>query len=270
MKKERLYPVGAEVTSEGVSFRVFADRCWKVEVVHYKSFNEKEIYPLHAENNGYFSRTLPELAANSLYAFRLDEGEEFYADPASRYQPEGPLGPSQVIDPDSFKWENFNWKGADFKQKVIYEMHIGTFTQEGFFKSAAQKLSELADLGVNILEVMPLNEFPGKFGWGYDGVNLFAPYHVYGTPDDLKHFIQEAHRLNIAVILDVVYNHFGPQGNFLDCFSKDYFLKKDTEWGRAINFDKEEIRDFFLANVRYWIEEFHFDGLRLDATQSIF
>lgn len=267
MKAQRQYPIGAEILNEGVSFRVYASTCTKVEVVHIEG---GQTFELLGEGNGYFSGVFPAFKANDLYAFRLNDKEQNLADPASRYQPQGPLGPSQIIDSEMFNWSDSSWKGGGDQQKILYELHVGTFTPEGTFAAAATQLKELADLGITVIEVMPINEFPGEFGWGYDGVNLFAPYHLYGRPEDVKSFIQEAHRLNVAVILDVVYNHFGPEGNFINQFSEEYFLDEDTEWGRAINFDKTEVREFFLSNVRYWIEEMHFDGLRLDATQSIF
>src|SRR5262249_52085879 len=150
---------------------------------------------------------------------------------------------------------------------IAYEMHIGTFTQEGTFEAATRELPELADLGITLIEMLPVNEFPGHFGWGYDGVNLFAPTHLYGPPKSLKAFIDQAHSLGIGVILDVVYNHLGPEGNQMISFAKDYLSDKfSTDWGQAINFDSPQSREFFLTNAMYWIQEYHFDGLRIDAT----
>lgn len=263
----RKFPIGAEVTDEGVNFRVYAPLCKSVDVV---SEDGAQKYPLKAERKGYFSATIPQLTSNSLYRFSLDNSQEHYPDPASRFQPDGPFGPSQVVNPKDYHWTDQNWKGRSIKGQVIYEMHIGTFTQEGTYLAAQEQLKELADLGITIIELMPLNEFPGKFNWGYDGVNLFSPAHVYGTPDDLRSFIDTAHSLSLCVILDVVYNHFGPEGNFIDKFATDYFLEKDTDWGKAIDFDHHAAREFFLTNAQYWIDEFHFDGLRVDATQNIY
>ena len=167
-----------------------------------------------------------------------------------------------------------SWRGVPETEHIIYELHVGTFTAAGTWRAAAAELPELARLGVTTVEMLPIADFPGRFGWGYDGVNLFAPTRLYGEPDNLKFFINEAHRLGLAVLLDVVYNHFGPDGNYLTKFSAHYFSEKyKNEWGEAPNFDdanSQPVRDFVLANVAYWIAEFHFDGLRLDATQNIY
>jgi maltooligosyltrehalose trehalohydrolase len=179
-----------------------------------------------------------------------------------------------IIDASRFEWRDSHWNGARLDNQVIYEMHIGTFTLEGTWQAASRQLTELKKLGVTVLEVMPVNDFCGSFGWGYDGVNFFAPTRLYGAPDDLRAFVDEAHRAGLAVILDVVYNHAGPAGNFLKDFSQDYFTDRyENEWGEAINFDgpnSAPVREFFLSNARYWISEFHLDGLRLDATQALF
>ena len=178
-----------------------------------------------------------------------------------------------VVDPAAFAWTDDSWTGVSIKGQVIYELHIGTFTPAGTFRAAIEKLPLLAELGVTVLEIMPVADFAGRFGWGYDGVNEFAPSRLYGTPDDFRAFVDAAHGLGLAVILDVVYNHLGPDGNYLTKFASSYFSKKPTEWGEAINFDGEQsgpVREFFVTNARYWIEEFHLDGLRLDATQQIF
>jgi maltooligosyltrehalose trehalohydrolase len=179
-----------------------------------------------------------------------------------------------VIDPGTFTWTDRGWRGVSIPGQVIYEMHFGTFTPEGSYRAAAEHLPYLRDLGVTALEVMPVSEFPGDFGWGYDGVDVYAPSHLYGHPDELRAFVNRAHELGLAVILDVVYNHLGPDGNYLTQFSESYFSNKHvTEWGDALNFDGENarpVREFFVHNAAYWIDEFHFDGLRLDATQVIF
>lgn len=265
----RELPIGAELVRGGVHFRVWAPRCKKVEVF----LDNGSSFPLNAEKNGYFSGTVKNVKQGALYQFRLDNGEQLFPDPASRFQPQGPHGPSQVMDPKSFKWFDSRWKGIIDKAKVVlYELHVGTFTQEGTWLSALEKLPHLKDLGINVIEMMPINEWPGRFNWGYDGVNLYAPTHNYGHPDDLKAFINEAHKWGIGVILDVVYNHFGPDGNFLTQFSDLYFKRENNEWGAHINFDEEgseEVRAFFIENAGYWIDEFHFDGLRLDACHSI-
>jgi maltooligosyltrehalose trehalohydrolase len=268
----RRLPIGAECLRDGgVHFRVWAPRAKRVTVV--LGAGGDEDVALAAETSGYFSGFVPEAAESTLYRFRLDEGGP-YPDPASRFQPEGPFGPSRVVDPATFRWTDAGWTGAPLREQVIYELHVGTFMAEGTWEGARKRLGDLADLGVTCIEMMPVAEFPGRFGWGYDGVNLFAPTHLYGEPDDLRRFVDEAHGHGLAVILDVVYNHFGPDGNYLREFSPDYFTDRHrTDWGEAINFDgpgSGPVREFFLANARAWIDEFHMDGLRLDATQSMF
>lgn len=262
-------PLGAEIVKEGVHFRVWAPKCKKVEVF----LDNGSLYPLMPEKEGFFSGIVKEAKGGTLYQFKLDDGNLF-PDPASRCQPLGPHGPSKVMDPNKFRWSDSDWEGIVEKDKVIlYELHIGTFTPEGTWLAAIEKLHHLKELGINVIEMMPVAEWPGRFNWGYDGVNLFAPTNNYGHPDDLKSFIDEAHKLEIGVILDVVYNHFGPDGNYLSQFSDFYFKKDHTEWGQAINFDEEgsgPVREFFIQNAGYWIEEFHFDGLRLDACHSIY
>ena len=269
--RRRRLPVGAEIIpGEGVHFRVWAPARNKVEVVI--NGDSALSVELVAEGDGYFSGLLTDATAGALYKYRLDGGDVF-PDPASRFQPQGPHGPSQVIDPSSFKWSDHAWKGPQIPGHIIYELHFGTFTFEGTYQAAISKLQHLRDTGISVVELLPLAEFPGRFGWGYDGVDLFAPTHLYGAPDELRTFVNAAHKLGLAVILDVVYNHFGPDGNYLREYSPDYFTEKATEWGEAINFDGPNslpVREFFLANVECWIREFHIDGLRLDATQSIF
>ena len=272
-KLARRLPVGAEaLPGGGVHFRVWAPRGRRVEVV-FEGPRAPEPLGLEEEEGGYFSGLAEGLTEGALYRFRLDGGGHLYPDPASRFQPEGPHGPSRVVDPARFRWTDDGWRGASLKGQVVYEMHVGAFTREGTLAAAAARLKGLAGLGVTCVELMPVAEFPGRFGWGYDGVCLFAPTRLYGEPDDLRRFVDEAHRHNVAVILDVVYNHLGPDGNYLAQFSEHYFTERHkTEWGDGINFDGRHsgpVREFFLSNARYWVEEFHFDGLRLDATQSI-
>ena len=275
----RRLPIGAEVRpGVGVDFRVWAPRHRTVAV----AFNDgpTEVLPLAPEGNGYFSGSARDVGAGTRYRFRLGDGQRagdcvFAPDPASRFQPEGPHGPSLVVDPLAYRWTDGSWRGpASLDAQVIYELHIGTFTPWGTWTAAAEELTYLADLGITALEVMPVAEFPGAFGWSYDGVDLFAPFHGYGTPDDFRRFVDRAHGLGLAVLLDVVYNHLGPDGDYLHTFSDDYFSKRHaTEWGEALNFDGENagpVREFILANAAYWVDEFHLDGLRVDATQSIF
>jgi maltooligosyltrehalose trehalohydrolase len=269
----RRMPVGAEVRPDGVHFRVWAPKRRRVEVVLEESAGSSRRVALTPEGNGYFSGAAAGAATATHYRFALDGGNELYADPASRFQPQGPYGPSQVVDPDRFAWSDSHWRGADWRDRVVYELHVGTFTEEGTWRAAARELPALSDLGINLIEVLPVADFVGRFGWGYDGVNLFAPTRLYGLPDDFRHFVNEAHLLGIGVILDVVYNHFGPDGNFLAQFSDSYASSRhQTEWGPAVNFDgegSEGVRELFIANAGYWVSEFHLDGLRLDATQDI-
>jgi maltooligosyltrehalose trehalohydrolase len=273
-KLRRRLPAGAEVLpGGGVHFRVWASRRKRVEVV-VESGGGRSLTELEAEDGGYFSGVVDEARDGTLYRFRLDGDDYLYPDPASRFQPEGPHGPSRVVDPSKFRWTDGAWKGAALKGQIIYELHVGTFTRRGTWEAAARELKELAGVGVTCIELMPVAEFPGRFGWGYDGVGLFAPTRLYGEPDDLRRFVDEAHAAGIAVILDVVYNHLGPDGNYLPQFSADYFTDRfETDWGDPINFDgpgSGPVREFILANARYWVEEFHMDGLRLDATQNIY
>ena len=270
----RRLPIGAECVGErGVDFRVWAPKRSRVDVVLESGPGAGTTHLCSPERDGYFRQRVREARAGTHYRFRLDEGRELYSDPASRFQPSGPHGPSEVVDPSTFAWSDGAWPGVGATGDVVYEMHMGTFTREGTWAAAMAELPELAKLGVTILEVMPVADFPGRFGWGYDGVNLFAPTRLYGTPDDLRRFVARAHELRVGVILDVVYNHFGPNGNYLPQFSDHYFdERRRTDWGPAINYDGEgsaAVREFVVANARYWIEEFHLDGLRLDATQDI-
>ncbi|HMB07977.1 MAG TPA: malto-oligosyltrehalose trehalohydrolase [Isosphaeraceae bacterium] len=272
-------PIGAEVWPEGgVRFRVWAPKRQCVEVILEggpggQTHDGPPALALEAEGDGYFSGLIAEAGVGTRYRYRLDRGESF-PDPASRSQPEGPHGPSQVVDPGAFAWTDAGWRGLRLEGQVLYEMHIGTFTKEGTWEAAARELPALKQLGITCVEVMPVAEFPGRFGWGYDGVDLYAPYHLYGTPDDFRRFVDTAHGIGLGVILDVVYNHIGPDGAYHKQFSDHYYnnARPKTEWGDALNFDGEDrgpVREFFVANAGYWIDEFHLDGLRLDATHAI-
>ncbi|MBI3407064.1 MAG: malto-oligosyltrehalose trehalohydrolase [Planctomycetes bacterium] len=271
MNRARRLPIGAEALSDNEThFRVWAPGHRRIEVVLESSASAP--VPLQPDGHGYFAGRVP-VGQGTLYRFRIDGKPERFPDPASRFQPDGPHGPSQVIDPKPFPWTDANWPGCGIEGQIIYELHVGTFTREGTWQATARELPELARLGVTVLEVMPVADFPGRFGWGYDGVNLFAPTRLYGSPDDFRRFVDQAHAAGLGVILDVVYNHFGPDGNYLRAFSAAYFNElHKNEWGEAINFDGPDsgpVREFFVANSGYWIDEFHLDGLRLDATQQI-
>jgi maltooligosyltrehalose trehalohydrolase len=269
--------VGAEAQpAGGVDFRVWAPRRRRVEVVFEAGPGAPAQVPpaaaLEPEPGGYFSGLVEAAAPGSLYRFRLD-GEGPFPDPASRFQPEGPHGPSRVVDPGAFRWSDSGWRGPAREGQAIYELHVGTLTRHGTWAAAMAELPRLQDLGITMLEVMPLAEFSGRFGWGYDGVDLFAPTRLYGEPDDARRFVDRAHALGLAVILDVVYNHLGPDGNYLKQFAESYFTDRQrTAWGEAINFDGAgagPVRELFLENAGYWIDEYHLDGLRLDATQDV-
>jgi maltooligosyltrehalose trehalohydrolase len=274
---QRRYPIGAELIGlDQAHFRVWAPKAQRVDLVLEASAAKtpkQTFHALEAEKGGYFSGSA-NTGAGARYWFRVNNN--FYPDPASRFQPDGPHGPSCIVDPAQFRWTDSQWPGpaaAGLKGQIIYEMHVGTFTKEGTWRAASQQLEELAGIGITVIEMMPVADFPGKFGWGYDGVDLFAPSHLYGTPDDLRAFIDRAHSLGLGVILDVVYNHFGPDGNYLGIFSDDYLIRgNENEWGDAVNFDGPDsgpVREFFVTNGRHWIEEFHFDGFRFDALHAI-
>ena len=268
----RRLPVGAEVFETGVHFRLWAPHRRRVEVVF--DSEDHHVTELDREPDGYFSALAEGARAGQRYRFRLDgEQGRLFPDPASRFQPDGPFGPSQIVDPRAFEWSDRDWPGVTLPGQAIYELHAGTFTREGTWRAAREELAELASAGVTLVQMMPVADFAGRCGWGYDGVNFFAPSRLYGAPDDLRAFVDEAHAVGLGVILDVVYNHIGAAGNFLGEFSPDYFSRRHAnEWGQPINFDgprSAPVREFFLANVRYWIEEFHLDGLRFDATQAV-
>lgn len=264
---QRRLPCGVEVQPGGIHARVWAPSVTSVDLVLLRG--DRRI-PLTREPDGHFSAFVSEAGDGDRYWFALD-GERPRPDPCSRCQPEGPHGPSAVVDPDRFAWSDEGWPGVRREGNILYEMHVGTFTPDGTWRAATEELPRLAELGITVIEMMPVAEFAGRFGWGYDGVDLYAPTHLYGEPDDLRAFVDRAHALGIGVILDVVYNHLGPDGNYLSEFSADYFTDKyENDWGAAINFEgPAPAREFFVANAGYWIDEFHFDGLRLDATQDI-
>jgi maltooligosyltrehalose trehalohydrolase len=222
--------------------------------------------------DGAFAVTRTDVKTGDRYAYLLD-GEGPFPDPASRFQPEGVHGPSQIVDPSQFAWSDRGWRGVPLHDAIIYELHVGTFTPAGTFAGVTERLQYLADLGVTVIELMPVADFPGRWNWGYDGVSLFAPARCYGTPDDLRHLVDRAHRVGLAVMLDVVYNHFGPDGAYVTVFSPYYVSTQHrTPWGAAVNLDGEhstQVRSFFIENALHWLTEYHLDGLRLDATHGI-
>ena len=263
-------PFGAEVRADGcVRFRFFAPEAAEVAVV---LEGRDEPLAMHARGDGWHELLTDVARAGSLYRYRLPDGTQV-ADPASRFQPRDVNGPSEVIAPGRYTWKDSAWVGREWKEAVIYELHVGTFTPEGTFLGAIQKLDHLAGLGVTAIELMPVGDFSGERGWGYDGVLLYAPDSSYGRPEDLKALVEAAHARGLMVLLDVVYNHFGPEGNMLPSYFPNLLTKRHkTSWGDAVNFDGEQseiVRELVIHNALYWIEEFHFDGLRLDAVHAI-
>jgi maltooligosyltrehalose trehalohydrolase len=263
---------GAFIDASGVAhFKVWAPDAAEIDVVG--ADRDEVLHRLTRRDEGYFVGTTDQLPAGTLYRYRVD-GTGPWPDPWSRFQPEGPHGPSQLVAPDNFSWSDSDWQGMALAGQVLYELHVGTFTQEGTFDAACDRLGWLKDIGVTLIELLPVAEFPGRWNWGYDGVQLYAPFHGYGDPEALKRFVDAAHALGIGVILDVVYNHLGPDGNYLRCFSPLFFsTKHKTDWGEPLNFDGPQCagaRELIVANAAYWVREFHLDGFRLDATQMIF
>lgn len=268
--------LGAWIERGGARFRVWAPDHDSVEVVLYSGGTEgqppKEVpVPLERFHDGTWGVWLANVDAGTRYRYRLSAGD--FPDPASRFQPEGVHGPSEIIDPRTFRWSDQNWKGIEHEDLVLYELHVGTFSPEGTFDGARRRLRHLVELGVTAVELMPVADFPGDRNWGYDGVDLFAPARCYGTPDDLRRLVDEAHGLGLAVFLDVVYNHLGPEGNYLPTFSPYYMsYAHENPWGKSLNFDREHsmmVREFFMENALHWVHEYHIDGLRLDATHAI-
>ncbi len=262
--------IGARYAGNGrTEFRVWAPDRKQVEVA-LETAEGLSFTPLSPQPGGYFGGELT-AKPGARYRYRLD-GRDAFPDPASRFQPEGPHGPSEIVDPSTFPWTDAGWRGLKPKGQVLYELHVGAFTPEGTFEALIPKLADLVELGVTCVELMPVNAFSGRFNWGYDGVDLFAPCQVYGRPDGLRALVDAAHRLGLGVILDVVYNHLGPDGNYLKQYAAGYFSAKyPKEWGEPINLEDDAlpVRAFFVENARHWIAEYHLDGLRLDATQNL-
>jgi maltooligosyltrehalose trehalohydrolase len=272
MKRLHTMSFGAEcLEDEGVRFRLWAPAANKVEVSIENEHRATKI-PLQRLDGGWFERITDDAKIGSHYRFRID-GDREVPDPASRFQPKDVHGSSEVIDPTTFDWQDGEWLGRRWEEAVIYELHVGAFTASGTFQNMLDRLDYLAELGVTAIELMPVADFPGSRNWGYDGVSIFAPDSVYGRPEDLKQLVQSAHRRGLMVLLDVVYNHFGPEGNYLNLYAPQFFTDRHhTPWGKAINFDGPQsriVRDFFIQNALYWLTEYHFDGLRLDAVHAI-
>jgi maltooligosyltrehalose trehalohydrolase len=272
MKRRHNMPFGAECCDDGsVRFRLWAPAARDVEVCLASAYVSMRI-PLERRENGWFEIVTDAASAGTQYRFRIDDGQEV-PDPGSRFQPKDVHGPSEVIDPNAFDWKDSAWNGRPWEEAVIYELHVGTFSPQGTFAAVRERLDYLATLGITALELMPVADFPGRRNWGYDGVLPFANDDTYGRPEDLRELVQSAHSRGIMVLLDVVYNHFGPEGNYLGLYAPQFFTNRHhTPWGNGINFDGPEsraVRDFFIHNALYWLNEYHFDGLRLDAVHAI-
>jgi maltooligosyltrehalose trehalohydrolase len=254
-----------------VEFRVYAFEKSGVGLL-LEQEGKTELIPMEKEEPSIYRVEMEGLHANTAYKFRL-EGEGDFPDPFSHYQPDGVHGFSKIVDHKRYTWKNSKWQGKELAELIFYELHVGTFTPEGTFRGVMGKLDYLLELGVNAIELMPLAQTPGRWNWGYDGTCLFSVQNNYGTPDELKELIDQCHGKGIAVFLDVVYNHFGPEGNHLPLYGPYFTSKHDTPWGEAVNYDDqhcEAARRLVLQNVRYWLEKYRFDGLRLDAVHAIF
>jgi len=272
MRRNHVMPFGASVLAGGgVGFALWAPGAGQVGLEH-ESEGKAVMHAMTRDAGGWHRIELAQARTGDNYRFCLPDGLRV-PDPVARFNPGDVHGASQIIDPQAYEWRHGEWRGRPWEEAVIYELHVGTFTPEGTFAAAQHRLAELAALGITAIELMPVADFPGTRNWGYDGVLLFAPDACYGRPDDLKALVDAAHGLGLMVLLDVVYNHFGPEGNYLHAYCPQFFnTKHETPWGAAINFDGEgnrTVRDFYVHNALYWIEEYHFDGLRLDAVHAI-
>jgi len=271
VKRCHVMPFGATYAREATAFRLWAPGAARVDLMLDADGASREL-TMQRAGDGFYERSVEGIALGARYAFRIDE-RNTVPDPASRGNPDGVHAPSMVVDPASYDWRDRAWRGRPWPEAVVYELHVGTFTPAGTFAAAIEHLDALVDLGVTAVELMPLAAFGGTRNWGYDGVLPFAPAASYGTPDDLKRLVDAAHARGLMMLVDVVYNHFGPDGNYLHLYAPQFFNPRHrTPWGAAINFDAEgsgTVRDFFIHNALYWLEEFHFDGLRLDAVDTI-
>jgi malto-oligosyltrehalose trehalohydrolase len=254
---------GPSLAQGGVTFRLWAPTAKTVDLVI-----GGEAIPLRRCEGGWFAADMPGVGGGTLYQFRID-GDLLIADPASRFQPRDVSGPSEVVDHDAYAWRSSDWRGRPWQEAVILELHVGTFTERGSFRGVIDRLDHVAAAGITAIELMPLADFPGRWNWGYDGVLWFAPDSVYGTPDELKDLIDAAHQRGLMVLLDVVYNHFGPQGNDWPRLAPQFFSQAQTPWGVAIDYTVPEVRAFAVENAVAWLRDYRFDGLRLDAVHAI-
>ena len=271
-RKRHNMPFGSALLDDGrVRFRLWAPAASKVTLCLGDGEARAEL-AMAARLDGWFGLITEMATEGTLYRYRIDDSMEV-PDPASRFQPEDVHGPSAVVDPLAFDWQDGQWHGRPWHETVLYEVHVGSFSAQGTYAGVQARLDELASLGITAIELMPLSDFPGARNWGYDGVYPFAPDSRYGTPEQLKELVQETHRRGMMIFLDVVYNHFGPEGNYLHSYAPQFFTHRHlTPWGDGINFDGDmspTVRQFFIHNALYWLEEYHFDGLRLDAVHAI-
>jgi len=253
---------GPRLNSTGASFRLWAPAAKRVDVLL------ETPHPLRRGDDGWFSAGIAGVTAGARYKFRIDD-EIDVPDPASAFQPDDVSGPSEVIDHSAYAWRATEWRGRPWPETVVIESHVGTFTREGTYRAMIDRLDHLVATGITALELMPLADFPGRHNWGYDGVLWYAPDSAYGRPDDLKALIDEAHLRGLMVFLDVVYNHFGPDGNYLGRYAPSFFTDIQTPWGSAIDYRVRQVRDFAVENALYWLRDYRFDGLRLDAVHAI-
>lgn len=270
MASSHWMPFGTEVSEESTVFRFYAPASREIQL-EWNGCGER-LLPMHFRGEGWYELEVPGTAAGSRYRFVLPDGERV-PDPASRFQPQDCFAPSEVIDPRAYRWNDAGWRGRRWEEIVLYELHVGAFTEAGSFLGIIEKLDHLERLGITGIELMPVADFPGERNWGYDGVLLFAPDSAYGRPEDLKTFVDAAHARRIAVIVDVVYNHLGSEGNLISKYWPQFYSPvHENAWGKVPNFDgegREQLREFIVHNALYWIEEFHADGLRLDASNAM-
>nr|WP_298719970.1 malto-oligosyltrehalose trehalohydrolase [uncultured Steroidobacter sp.] len=261
---------GPQLSAAGTEFRVWAPGARRVDLILESRDGAPSRQQFTAAQAGWFETLARGVGAGARYRLRIDD-ELDVPDPASRFQPEGVAGPGEILDPHAFEWRDLRWQGRPWHEAVLYELHVGTFTREGSYAAAIEHLDDLARLGITAIELLPLNTFTGRRGWGYDGVLLYAPQPSYGRPEELKRFVQAAHERGLMVLIDVVYNHFGPEGNYLHRYCEDFFTSAHhTPWGSAINFAHPVVRQFFIQNALYWLNEYRFDGLRVDAVHAMF
>lgn len=253
---------GAQANGEGVTFRLWAPAARHVELMLDRAI------PMQRDAEGWYELTAPDTAAGALYKYRID-GEIEVPDPASHYQPDDVFGPSEVIDHDRYEWRTRDWRGRPWAETAILELHVGTFTPQGSFRSAIGKLDHVAASGITAIELMPVADFAGRRNWGYDGVLLYAPDSTYGSPDDLRALVDAAHARSLMVFLDVVYNHFGPEGNYLGRYAPAFLAPAHTPWGTAIDYRIPQVRAFVIDNALHWLDRYRFDGLRIDAVHAI-